>query len=306
MKHFIRTTWLTIAVPLAAVLFIAGCTDDDTPITPVETTLAPPTNIRGASDDGSIHLLWQRSKDEGAEDWKQYVIKVYDNDDKDTLDYAVGAGISATLTGLNNGTIYDIYIYSESTEGELSDEPSSVTWSPAKRITVDDNEDTIRVYATTSQFDSGLDIYNSQEEAELLPQSGSQFAERGDLFVYADNNSAALEIVAPQEASINPGQVTLFADIDDIEASYFDIYSTAPPADAFYRKTRITLPLDPVSSGRLYYGKIKRNAFDFFFRMIVVRGLNGKLVQGSDADRYIELRFSYQTERNVRFAKRIR
>jgi hypothetical protein len=65
----------------------------------------------------------------------------------------------------------------------------------------------------------------------------------------------------------------------------------------------ITLSDITVNTGKVYFGRLVRGTDFYYFRMLVKRGANGKLIQGSGNDRYVELAISFQNAPNNPFAK---
>lgn len=289
-------------------LGFSGCTeDDDNPITPVDEVVAP-TQLRAYSDDGIIGLDWNPSASETQSNFKGYYIKLVEVGTTDTTNLRADAGNGAYIDELTNGIRYYIRVYAEDTDNNLSANYSEITWAPATRQYQDNQGNEIQVYATTSATKpSGIDIYNASGKAEVISQAGTAFAQRGDLYVYAETGtSQALEIRSAQNAQNNPGPITYFntkspEDADNLSG----IVQTSPPNDANYTLQSISIGDGPATIGKMYWGKLVRGSDEFYFRMLV-RSVNGKLVQGSGAERYLVLEFSYQSMPNVQYAKRVK
>ena len=76
-----------------------------------------------------------------------------------------------------------------------------------------------------------------------------------------------------------------------------------PPADNTYTLKEITIDLAPVTTGRVYFGRLVRGSDKFYFRLLVKKGDQGFLVQGSGIDRFLEFQASFQDRANNPIAK---
>ncbi|MBE0645913.1 MAG: fibronectin type III domain-containing protein [Bacteroidetes bacterium] len=303
-----KTFRILTMVALAALLSSAFSACDDNTTDPVDTdpVLAAPSNLKAASANNAVFLSWTASIDEGESNFGSYEISVLNKSTNETLaPRTAGKGItSVRVDGLTNGIRYQFTIRSVTNLGKEGTTFSTIEWSPAFRQTTDLNGLPIKVYATTStSFNSAIDLYNDQGKAEVIPQSGQTFKDRGDLYLYAQSNTSTLSIISPDQAN-NQGMVTQFSnatpvDIDDLDAQL----AMDPPTDASYTQKELTLNNGTVSAGKVYFGRIVRGTDMFYFRLLVKKGGNGTLVQGSGADRYIEMVASFQNAPNNPFAK---
>lgn len=300
--YLLKTLALALVVSIA---FTACDEDDDNPITS-DPDVAAPTNLMAASDDGAVVLSWTPSVDESADNFGSYDIVVLNLATNETgTPISAGKGVSsAVINGLTNGVRYQFTMRSVTTLGNQSSDFATIEWSPAVRQTTDNNGLPIKVYATTStNFNSAIDLYNDNGEAEVIPQAGQTFKDRGDLYVYASSANSTLSIISPAEAN-NQGLETQFSnatpvDVDDLDNQL----ASEPPAGSTYTQKDITLDNGGVNSGRIYWGRLVRGTDYFYFRMLIKKGTNGKLVQGTGNDRFIEMNVSFQNAPNNPFAK---
>lgn len=300
--HLLKTLALALVVSIA---FTACDEDDDNPIT-TDPEVAAPTNLMAASDDGAVILSWTPSADESADNFGSYDIVVLNLATNETLTpVSAGKGVSsAVISGLTNGIRYQFTMRSVTTLGNQSTDFATIEWSPAVRQNQDNNGLPIKVYATTSSnFDSAIDLYNDEGKAEVIPQAGQTFRDRGDMYLYAASSSAGLSIISPAEAN-NQGLETQFSsaapvDVDDLDNQL----ATEPPAGSTYTQKDIMLDDGGVNSGRIYWGRLVRGSDYYYFRMLIKKGTNGKLVQGTGNDRFIEMSVSFQNAPNNPFAK---
>jgi hypothetical protein len=273
-----------------------------------DTIISAPTQIRAASADGAIILSWVASTSESSPYFRKYVITGLNENTNDSFTVVAPKGATMfVVDSLMNGTRYLLTVRSEGTTGQLSPDYAQIEWAPAVRQDTDNNGYAIRVYASTSTNSSAVDLYNAQGYAEVIPQTGQIFKDRGDLYVYAaSNTSGSLALTSPSVAN-NKGLETRFSTNAGIAVnSLDDQLSTAHPSFTSYAADSIAIADAPSSSSMVYFGRLKRGTDFYFFRLLVKLGSNGRLVQGSGADRYVELIASFQNSPNVPFAKKYR
>ena len=312
MKHLMRTLFLLTIVSVSLGV-LAGCSEDDDPITPTEDPVEPPSNLEAYSDEGAVGISWAPSTSEAQSNFAGYTILVIDVAADDTAQtIEVGPGNGHIVTNLANGVIYRFEIFGRSTSDNLSSTYRFIRWAPASRHTQDNENMTITVYATSSLTeDSGLDIYNAAGLSEVIPQASQDFVDRGDLYVDGAVGNSYLEIKGPQTATNFQGMPTRFASsttgiLSESADNLSEQTDTAPPLASDYTATGIVISDAPVAQGKVYFGRLERGstAADYqYFRMLVKRGSNGSLVQGTGTERYVELEFSFQTEPGVQFSK---
>ena len=294
---------------LAALALVAGsgCSDSPSnPNTPSEPNLAPPFNLRAWSDDSTIGILWNASVDEPRNGFGAYAIDVWDKaTDRRFSTTAPKGTTTLRIRNLTNGDRYLITAHAVSSGGRRGDDSSSVEWSPAKRVTRDINGSVIRVYATTSAFPSAVDLLADSAHAELLDMTSAAFATRGDLFVYAPNFVGECRLMSPSISGINPGQLTQFSSVPVILAtSLNDAAATSSPSFSTYTLTEVVIDNAWSEKGKIYFGRTQRGSAWYYFRVFLKPGTDGFVVQGAGSDRYIVIEASFQSVRNVPFAKR--
>ena len=304
MKAFDVMKTLVIAM-LVAATFVA-CDEESDPITP-DPEVAAPTNLTAASADAAVWLSWTASADVNEDNFGGYMLSILNTstNQQHSNPIPIGAGLtSVRIDGLTNGVRYIFTLRSVTDLGNESTNYASVEWSPAVQQTQDAGGNLIKVYATTSNsFPSAIDLYNDAGLAEVISQAGTEFTERGDLYVFASSSSSTLSLKSPAEAN-NQGLETQFSnaspvDVDDLA----DQLASEPPANSTYTQKELTLDNGAVTSGRVYWGRLVRGNEYFYFRLLLKKGSNGKLVQGDGNDRYVEMNVSFQNAPNNPFAK---
>ncbi len=283
---------------------VAGC-DEDSNTGPVDPDVSAPTNIMASSADQALNLKWTPSASESQDNFDGYQVRVLNKSTNQFFIEKAPKGGGYKVSNLDNGTIYVVTVRAVTKNSKESSDFVQIEWSPAIRRSVDVSNQTIRVYATTSTtFNSAVDLYNPSGKAEVIPQSGQEFRDRGDLFVYAENaSSGSLSIRTPSAAN-NKGMETQFStvgyDADDLDAQT----QTTPPMTSTYTRNDVSITAAAVSLGRVVYGRLKRGTDNIYFRLLVTRDAAGKMVQGSGNDRYVEMVVSYQHIANNPFAKK--
>ncbi|MBR9975637.1 MAG: fibronectin type III domain-containing protein [Bacteroidetes bacterium] len=304
MKHFRILTMIALAALLTA--GFTACDDNTTDPVDTDPVLAAPTNLKAASAHGAVFLSWTASFDENESNFGSYKITVTNNTTGETLaPRTAGKGInSIRVDGLTNGVRYQFTIRSVTDLGKDGTTFATIEWSPAVRQNTDKNGLPIKVYATTStMFNSAIDLYNSNGDAEVIPQIGQIFQDRGDLYVHATNSTSAIEIISPDNAN-NQGLETQFSSatplaLDDLDGQL----AAEPPASATYSIKKLTVQTGSATAGRVFWGRIIRGNDMYYFRLLVKKGSNGSLIQGSGNDRYLEMAVSFQNAPNNPFAK---
>lgn len=288
---------------LTMVLVFAIACDEET-TGPIDADVTAPTDLRAASDNEAIILDWKPSVSETQDNFGGYKVTVRNTETNQSFFENAPKGSGHRIENLSNGTRYEITVHAMTSQDKPSAGSATIEWAPAIRRDVNQLNQPIRVYATTSvTFNSAVDLYNASGVCEVIPQVGDVFRERGDLYVHAPNETSNFLVIKSPSTANNQGLETQFSTVfynaDDLDAQFV----TTPPANATYTSAEVTIPNSPVSEGKVVYGRLKRGTDHYYFRLLVKKGDNGKLVQGSGADRYLELVVSFQHIRNVPFSK---
>ena len=291
-------------VLLAALLMLSLVACEEETTGPVDADVSAPTILRAASDDEAVILNWVQSVSESQDNFGGYKVTVLDKETNQTFFENAPKGSGHRVAQLKNGTRYQFTVRAVTSLDKESPDMVTIEWAPAIRRDVNQANQEIRVYATTSTtFNSAVDLYNASGVCEVIPQSGQDFKDRGDLFVFAPNATSNFLVISTPSAANNQGLETQFStvsyDADDLDAQY----ATTPPATSTYTAPEVTISAAAVSKGKVIYGRLKRGTDNYYFRLLVKRGADGKMVQGSGADRYLEFSVSFQHIRNVPFAK---
>ncbi|MDX9759586.1 MAG: fibronectin type III domain-containing protein [Bacteroidota bacterium] len=288
---------------LTTLLIFATACDEET-TGPIDADVSPPTDLRAASDNEAIILDWKPSVSESQDNFGGYRVTVRNPETNQSFFENAPKGSGHRIENLSNGTRYEITVHAVTSQDKASADAPMIEWAPAIRRDVNQLNQEIRVYATTSTtFNSAVDLFNASGICEVIPQVGDIFRDRGDLYVHAPNETSNFLVIKSPSTANNQGLETQFSTVfynaDDLDAQF----ATTPPAIATYTTAEVTIPNSSVTTGKVVYGRLKRGTDHYYFRLLVKKGDNGKLVQGSGADRYLEFVVSYQHVRNIPFAK---
>ena len=83
-----------------------------------------------------------------------------------------------------------------------------------------------------------------------------------------------------------------------------DAAATSSPSFSTYTLTEVVIDNSWSQKGKIYFGRTQRGTAWYYFRVFLKPGTDGFVVQGAGSDRYIVIEASFQSGRNVPFAKR--
>lgn len=269
---------------------VQGLTLGDT-ITPP----APPTNLMANSKDlQSVNLKWTASASASAADFSAYELVVTPANGTAMAPITIAKGATKyTVAGLTEGTVYSFSLRSKSaaTTNNMSN-AVVVQWSPATRYSG------IRLYETaSSQFGAGIDL----STGEVL-----KFSSAANWDIALDtrviNGVVDDALGAPSLLTYNisnPRNTLISAKIITNASSLDDVFETdvlgaggMKPDSARY------IHIAEFSGSFVFFAK----TIDGNFAKILVKSTNGKLLQGTAPNRYVELDISYQSAANVPYA----
>lgn len=281
---------------LFASFLIIGCKGDSTdPDEP--RNLAGITDLKAHTENQStIILTWTPSADEGLNEMEGYrvLLKLLNGAIIRTTDIDKGSD-GLAVTGLLEGNIYSFEVSSMPVSGsELFRQsiPSTIRWSPARRLTTDNLNQPIRVYESTSLLNSGLILFDTGSSKPKLVSIANPGLDSLSIDLYATsdtNNSITLR----SAHLFNPGwRETRFSVFANLGASLND--PRAVPLDtSTYTQTTARMDSGVSSSSLILYFKTQNAHYG---RILIQRNsTNGQLVRGSSPDQYLEISISYQT-----------
>ncbi len=270
----------------------------------------PPTNLMATSkNDSTVILKW-----------------TYSTSDSDTLRYILTVNNSSlapieisslvntyTVQGLEEGKEYDFELIAEFDGGEQSF-PAKVTWSPASRFNLSDNDVEIRLYGFQSSFGSGLDLFNGDpnnpdpdfDGPEVLV-TGSK--DRWDIGMNDKNGGLSIGSASMIDVgTIVPDHATEVSSESFQENSLDDVFGSQALNDVgtYTEKVFDLLDAELDKSKNFIFiartdvaGQLEPN----YAKVMVKRGPGGDFLQGTAPNQYIELVISYQRKAGVPYAE---
>ncbi|GEM_PF-3600374 len=183
-KNIITLLLLSIAV-MAGVIFLSGCTKEDT-LTPQD--FAPPTNFRALSQTGAVVLYWTRSTDDGVSSFTGYRVMTFAGTTK--IDSFMTTQDTARISGLTNGASYKFKIWSVKSNGDVSI-ADSLDWGPVNKF-----GSPARIYEYDSPQPSGVQF----SSANSFSFTSSSPDNRGNIDLWVDGRSGTdLLIKSPSD-----------------------------------------------------------------------------------------------------------
>ncbi|MFP4368291.1 MAG: fibronectin type III domain-containing protein [Candidatus Kapaibacterium sp.] len=156
---------MLLAFVVVAVFTFTACEEDDDPTGPSDVEVPEaPTNLRATSmNSETVRIIWSSSPDEGKTFFDTYKINVTAEGGTPAGNFEyTESGQPYDISDLTEGIVYTFRVWAVNTEGEGSD-TIEVEWSPATLFTTAITDEPIRMYEYTSDFGSGLEIYNNTE-----------------------------------------------------------------------------------------------------------------------------------------------
>jgi hypothetical protein len=299
----------SLLAALVAVMFaFNACEEDSTGPSEDETPGAPINLMATSANETTVHLMWNEPGDLNADLFQNYTVTYYPqgtgSENAPEMD-ADAAGVAFPVENLDTDKVYTFEVVTNYTNGETST-VTSIDWAPAMRFDMVSAE-TIKVYAHTSSFGSGLKLYDDLfMEPELMTVAG-----------IADWN-LALDTKTTGEVNFGSASVTTYTGAATATMSA-EISSVLYPADGLNDRfesesldsqtfTQTVEDLAVVSSGQkagvVMYARVP-NGDDYNYAKLFIKGNgNGGFLQGTGDDQYIEVTISYQANANFPYAKK--
>lgn len=205
------------------------------------------------------------------------------------------------VTGLVEGTEYTFAVYAKFTNGEKSSDVT-IRWSPATRYDVTD----IRVYEYDSNRGSGLTLQGDGG----IPQTLT-IARADEWDICLDTREGIYDIGSPVASAYtdNSGKFkangktardlyvyNVFEDYNDLD----DLFDSK--AIDGYTPSQKVYPFTSRTAGFIMSVKTFSGAGSGYFAKVLVKAANGKILQGTAPDRYVQLAVSYQKVVGVPYA----
>jgi len=293
------------AIALAALIFTA-CDETTDPINPdPEPKPAAPSNLQATSiDKSTVGIKFTASVDESNTLFDAYYLEITPGNSpvekitKDKINmYAI--------QGLNEGTEYTFKVYAKYTNDSVS-APISIKWAPAARFTKNFFEDTepIKIYEYDSDFGSGLKLYAKEGSSEgpktLKTASGKDWDlginDKSGKIIFGSASKLGYSTVKPDyptEINIETIPATSLNNVFDSQALNANPLKFAETTIDLSTKTEdfVAICRKKNEDGKYNYAKV-----------LVKKGTNDWW-NGSTPNRYITVEVSYQTVKDIPYAK---
>lgn len=286
---------------------VISCSDD--PVGPADDnrTPAPPANAKAQSaNETSIKVMWDKSTDEADSAFAGYILKITGDDNTTSIDTIPATFNPVQVNQLSQGVIYTVEIRALFKNGNRST-ATTVLWSPAFRFTKNVNDEIIKLYESSSQLGSGLDVYDATEKKPktLKVASGEYWT------IGLDTRNNQVIVASPTLIDYNypttPGYT-------EISQTYFD----ATSLDDIYDSEALnvgsfspySVPLHAITNDItknivLIVRTKESGSNDFNYAKILIKKQAGNTwLAGTSPNRYVEVEVSYQQKANVPYAKK--
>ncbi len=293
--------------------FLTGCNKEENSIIYTQRPLAPPTNLRAYSRDGtSVGLMWAVSADTGKlNDFVQTRIRTITPEGVLLSTATVGPLVSeATVGSLDEGKVYTFEFTSIARIGSQDykdSDPVTIQWAAARRYTTEGTAP-IEIYEIRSSTgNSGLQFFDRVTGGpKTRPISVSGGAQQlidvlvdtsisGDLVLESAHRNPLL-------ASGAQGRRTRFS-TTILEANSLNFGSSSPPAENTFIREFVTVGPENINNGRLLYAITSDSNY---VRILLQRDeASGTLLFGSLPNRRIRVQLSYQITPKVIYSRPI-
>lgn len=200
------------------------------------------------------------------------------------------------VQGLTEGTEYTFTVYAKFTNGEVSPNVS-VKWAPATRYSSD-----IRVYEFASPRGSGLTLSGDDGVPQTLT-----IGRASEWDMYLDTREGVYDLGSPKAGNFTDdagkfksnGQTARDLYIYNIFEQYNDLNDVFDTkAIDGYTPAQKYIDFTTKTTGFVFSCKTSTG----YFAKVLVKAANGKILQGTAPDRYIQLAISYQKVASVPYA----
>jgi hypothetical protein len=284
-------------------IVISSCSDPAGP----KKYPAPVYDLMATSiDSSSIGIKWQPSATETDPAFDRYVVKIVSSDGNVRWDTILRVSNPYKISGLQQGFTYTIEVYAMVKGGDLSVK-TSIVWAPAYRFKELFSGVPIRLYEQASAKGCGLDLLDPEI---LKPRVlGLDSSDRWNVGLTIGNNLmfGSARLLGYDFKDKKP----LYSEISDF---YYDtptldiVYGTDPLVNLLFSEKLVNLTeVEPQVKSHLIL-IIRTREPDpsnyFNYAKILIKKIDGKFLQGTAGNRYIECELSYQKTIHIPYAKK--
>jgi len=298
----------SLLAALVAVMFAFNACEEDTVGPGDDETPSAPINLMALSADAStVHLKWSAPGDLDATMFDSYTVTYYPegtgSTDAPTMD-ATEADMPFPVTGLDSNLVYTFDVVTNYTNGETST-VASINWSPAMRFDMVDAQ-TIKVYAHTSSFGSGLKLYDDLfEEPELMTVADIAMWNLG-LDTKVDGtayfgSASILDYTGAVTAAMSAEVSSVLYPADGLNDRF---ESESLDMNTFTQRVEdLATASSGTKAGVVMYARVP-NGDTYNYAKLFVKSVNGSFVQGTGDDQFVEVTISYQANAGFPYAKK--
>ena len=209
---------------------------------------------------------------------------------------------SYSVFGLTEGVVYtfELTVRANETSPYLNSQPVTIAWSPAKRLTSDAGTGApLRLYESDSPGNMhALRLYSDSAKGARLVSLSS--VERAEMDVYLLSAPVGVRLRSGDLYAQSPaGKETKFSERIPVSASSLDNPQPFAPGLETYSLDEVNIPTESVQTGLIFFA---RTADNHYVRILVLRGANNRLIEGTASNRYITVQLSYQSVAGIQYA----
>lgn len=256
----------------------------------------------------SVILTWEPSTSAsvaGAFDGYELRISGADSGPLAPVKISAGTQMPYTVSDLTEGQVYTFTVVSMYKNGVTSEANPEVNWSPASRFNLTANDVVIRLYGSKSSGSSGLDLYDEVEGGPmaLKVSSGSNW----NLGLFTNNGKTEFGSASLLSYNFNgtPVECQISSVSYDGYNSLEEIFDNVALNLGTFAPRVINLEDYEAGESQAFVMVVRTkegsNA-DYNYAKVLVKKINGKFLQGSGDEVYIECVISYQKAPGVPYA----
>jgi hypothetical protein len=260
---------------------------------------APSNAMATSKNNTSVIVKWTPSTDSKVVKHKVYVYQ--GSGAKGAYSTSTKTEDRLTITGLTEGVVYTFIVKAVNASGVESAEDVSVDWSPASRFY---ETMSTKIYEFDSDFGSGLDLFDATAGGPVNRKA----TEKSKWNIGIDTRNGKLLFQSGSEITVGSGS----AQETHISIDYFDNTTTLDnvfDSKAFTSGTFAARSIELLESefqgeGVVFIVRtIEPGQTEYNYAKVLIKKTDGKFLQGTAKDRYIDCVISYQKVAGVPYAR---